>query len=159
MGMSFLSFQITENKPTSRFYDIWGRLKKNTSWMPRSDAHKPHISSYLCVCLFNVYGCFACMFISVLSIFLVLAEVIKEWSVPWNWSYRCLWITIWLLRIEPRSVGSAISAITTEPSLQLHFPYMDKGEKQLLWCPQTLYKLQFHACITALLETWQLHLS
>ena len=32
-------------------------------------------------------------------------------QVPWNWSYRLLWIAMWVLRTAHRSSGMAVSAL------------------------------------------------
>lgn len=38
-------------------------------------------------------------------------------QIPWNWNYRQLWTAIWLMGIEPWSLGRAV-LLTIEPSLQ-----------------------------------------
>lgn len=32
-------------------------------------------------------------------------------QIPWNWRHRQLWVATWVLRIEPRSAGGAVSAL------------------------------------------------
>ena len=55
------------------------------------------------------YWCFACIYISA-SYALLPVEPRREYHVPWNHSYRQLYI-MWVLGIESRSSGKAASAL------------------------------------------------
>lgn len=41
-----------------------------------------------------------------------------EASEPWNWGYRWLWVTIWVIGIKPGSSAKAAVLLTDKPSLQ-----------------------------------------
>jgi hypothetical protein len=63
------------------------------------------LSLYVCLCTTCV---------------LVPTEVRRECWILYNWIYRQLWATMWLLGIKPGSCGRAVSVFfTAEPSLQL----------------------------------------
>lgn len=49
----------------------------------------------MCIILF--YECFACMYVGVPHICPGPTEVRKGHPVPQNWSYRLLWVTMWVL--------------------------------------------------------------
>jgi len=41
-------------------------------------------------------------------------------QMPWNWSYRWLWATLWVPGAEPQSSGRVACASSVDPSLQPH---------------------------------------
>jgi hypothetical protein len=47
-----------------------------------------------------------------------IAHRARRHQVPWNWTYRWLWTSMWVLGSEPPSSAKAASALTSEPSLQ-----------------------------------------
>ena len=59
-----------------------------TSWYRDVGKYRAKIFFSLCALLFG-HGC----------------------QVPWNWNYRELWTAVWVLGIEPRSSGRAVSAL------------------------------------------------
>ena len=74
----------------------------------------------------------------------------REWWILWDWNYRQLWATKWVLGIEPRSCGKADSAlypwvislacvcVCLNKILQLHLfcihVYVYVAHVCLLWC-------------------------
>lgn len=63
------------------------------------------------VLLFDVYGCFACMYVCVPHVCLVPMEVRRGPQTPWVCSHRLLWATQWVLRPEPGSSARATSVL------------------------------------------------
>jgi hypothetical protein len=55
-----------------------------------------------------IFPCLIFSFLFLLNMFFVFI-IIKFYSCL-IWSYRCLWATMWVLGIEPRSSGKAVSA-------------------------------------------------
>lgn len=55
--------------------------------------------SFLFIFYFHVYEWFACLYIYVSCMCLVLREVRRGCQILWNWNYRWLWTT-WLLGTE-----------------------------------------------------------
>lgn len=47
--------------------------------------------------LFYLYQCFVCMYVHVPHTCLVLTQVRRRHWLPWNWSNRWLWTTMWAL--------------------------------------------------------------
>ena len=50
--------------------------------------------------LIHVYGCFVCIYICAPHACLVTLEARRGHWMSWNWSYRQLWATMWVLSIE-----------------------------------------------------------
>lgn len=61
--------------------------------------------------LFHVCECFACMHVCASCTYFVPAEVRRRHWIPWTWSYRCLWTTMWVLRPEPRFSSKTASTV------------------------------------------------
>lgn len=53
---------------------------------------------------------FACMYACALCTRLVPTDARRRCRIPWNWSCKSLWTTMWLLRIEPESSERTASA-------------------------------------------------
>lgn len=47
--------------------------------------------------LFYAHGCFMCIYICASHSCLVAMETRRKHLLPWNWSWRCLWATMWVL--------------------------------------------------------------
>jgi hypothetical protein len=67
------------------------------------------------------YGCFARKYVCAPCVSLVPREARREHWIPWNWSYRQLWATMWVLGVEPGSFGRATPEPTFQPFYDLHF--------------------------------------
>lgn len=88
---------------------------------------------FMFICVFLVYGCAPYAYSAHISQ--------KRGQIPWNWRYRWLWGTIWVLRAEPGSSAEAASAFN-------HWP--------ISWPNNDIYYLLFKTvdCVTAL--TWKI---
>ena len=83
-------------------------VSNNGSWTQRwenpceigDDMRRSHHLIFLDIIIlkFYVHWCFVCMYVWVCCFL-------------WNWSYRQLWATMWVLRIEPRSSGRVATAL------------------------------------------------
>lgn len=58
-----------------------------------------------------MYKCFVCMYIYAPSMCVVHKEARRGHGIPWDWSCRCLWATLWILGIKPRCSGKANSVL------------------------------------------------
>lgn len=56
-----------------------------------------------------MYDCFACMYVCASCMY--LGGQRGHW-MPWDWSYRQLWGTMWVLGFKPGSSGRAASALS-----------------------------------------------
>lgn len=56
-----------------------------------------------------VYNCFACVHVCVPHGCLVLMESRRGHPIPWHWSYRQIWATMWILGLKPGSSRRAAS--------------------------------------------------
>lgn len=54
--------------------------------------------------------------------FLMSQETGRDRWVPWDWTYKWLGATMWVLRIKPRSCGRAYVLLTTELSPHVSLP-------------------------------------
>lgn len=61
--------------------------------------------------LFIVYMCFVCMYVCAPSMCVVHKEARRGHGIPWDWSCRCLWATLWILGIKPGCSGKANSVL------------------------------------------------
>lgn len=90
---------------------------KMLSWKPKLHLQTPkQIFSLL-----NFMGMGAlpaCMCAHHLLAWCLPAKAIRGSWVAWNWSYRLLWITMWVLGIKHGSSGRAASVLPAEPSVQ-----------------------------------------
>jgi hypothetical protein len=66
--------------------------------------------SFFILDYFYVYGCSASMHICAPHICSVCRVQRGHW-IPWNWNYKGLWATPWVLGLKPRSSGRAVSAL------------------------------------------------
>lgn len=64
---------------------------------------EPVFKKFSLITLFYVYRHFIGMYMYVPCTCLVPMETKGGHQMPWNWSYRCLWTIMWILRIEPES--------------------------------------------------------
>jgi hypothetical protein len=62
---------------------------------------------YLFVGLLYVYECFSYMCVPTQCACHALK---RQKIIPWDWNYRWLWVTMWLLGTELRSSGRATGA-------------------------------------------------
>lgn len=66
-------------------------------------------SSYIlnhCILLFYVYEYFAYLYVSA-PLCAMPEEARKRHRMPWNWNYRQLLVTMWVLGTRPRSFARA----------------------------------------------------
>ena len=68
----------------------------------------------ICWLLFCVYGVFFC--VCVCTICVQCPQKPERHQSPWNWSYRCLWATMWVLTIEPGFSARAASDFNSRAS-------------------------------------------
>lgn len=60
-----------------------------------------------------VYGYFSCMSVCVSHVCPVPVETSRGFWVSWSWSYRQLWVSMWVLGFEPRASGRAASTLNS----------------------------------------------
>jgi hypothetical protein len=56
-------------------------------------------------------------------------EARRGHRVLWSWSYRWLYVAMWMLRIELRTSARASVLLTTKPTLQPPIPHF----KKIVW--------------------------
>lgn len=61
--------------------------------------HNIYLFIYLLIYLFIFYahGCLMCIYVCASHSCLVAMETRREHSLLWNWSWLCLWATMWVL--------------------------------------------------------------
>lgn len=68
--------------------------------------------------------------------------------LPWNWSYRQVWVVMWVLRTEPRSPARAGSTPDSEPSLYPRFFFFDM-------CKDAVFIELLHRCAHRYAWVWR----
>lgn len=58
-----------------------------------------------------VYECFACTHVCISHACLVSVELRREHQIPWNCTYRWLWVTMTVLGTESRASARAVRAL------------------------------------------------
>lgn len=75
------------------------------------------------------YECFVCMYVCVTCSCSMPTEARKEHQIPDIWSYKWLWTTMWVFRIESRFSARSASVpnhwtTPADPSPPLSFPVL-----------------------------------
>lgn len=71
-----------------------------------------------------------CWCVSICIWMWVLVEARRVWWIPWNWSYKRLWATWWVLGTELKSSAKATSTLNcwaVFPSFRIFFFYFPAG--------------------------------
>lgn len=73
-----------------------------------------NLDFFYSMCIIVLVSCLSMHYICAVPI-----ESRRGHQIPWEWSYRWLLATMWMLRTEPMSPGKAVSTVllSTEPSL------------------------------------------
>ena len=87
-----------------------------TTWHTAQTYMHKSLILFVYLFIFYIRKCFACL--HTLCMPALCREARRGAWMPWNWSSRWLWATMWVLGIEPESPGRAIMLETTEPSFQ-----------------------------------------
>lgn len=58
-------------------------------------------------------------------------DVLKKIAITWDWSFGCLWATMWVLGTEPRSFASETIALYYRAISPANEATIDKTEMQI----------------------------
>lgn len=97
---------------------------------------------FVSVAFIITFYVYECLSVCVLHALLVPREARRESQVPWNWSYRCFWATIWVLISSARALSSlSCWAINLEAFFFLLITtiYRDLGTNSLYFNKLCLY--------------------
>jgi hypothetical protein len=92
---------------------LWQEYWDHLNWVQLDN------SKYTFPPTIHMYECFACMYVCAPCVCLVPTEVRRRCQILWNWSYKRLWATVWVLGIELGffvRVASALNCWTTSPA-------------------------------------------
>lgn len=95
-------------------------MTRTSLWgiVPRERNSSPKTTCYIIPFVFQLKISFIFMCVGALPVYMSI-HMEDRWGhqVSWDWNYRCLWGTMWVLAVEPGSSERAV-ILTTEPSLQ-----------------------------------------
>lgn len=78
---------------------------------PECEATMRSFSSGIFLLRFWVCECCVCVYVCTPLVCLESVEPRRGQQIPWNWSYRWLWVAMRMLRIKPRFSGKTSSAL------------------------------------------------
>lgn len=70
---------------------------------------------------FYMSECFAWMCVWALHVCLVPMEVRRGYQIPWNWSYRYLWTTTWVMVPKSESSAGATNMCSLAPDILFYY--------------------------------------
>lgn len=75
---------------------------------------------------------YACVYVHGVHVCLVPEEVRRRYGIPWGWSYRWLWPSMWVLRTKPEPSAALIARPSLRPlSHCAPFPSLSAGDLML----------------------------